>query len=146
MCCWATATPAPCHRIRRRRNRALRRAFRATVVFWVWRHPVLSVFKFNWVGKPNTKPDVQVLHNKEDNTTNLYVSWNGATEVDKWVLEGADEVGDKGWETVEELSKEGFETTFSIGSDSLTYVRVKGLDHSGNVLGESVLWNWKQLE
>ena len=104
------------------------------------------VFKFNWVGKPTTKPDVQILHNKEDNTTNLYVSWNGATEVAKWVLEGADEVGDKRWETIEELAKEGFETTFSIMSDAPTYVRVKGLDSRGKVLGEGPRWNWKQRE
>ncbi|KAJ4516435.1 hypothetical protein HRR81_005974 [Exophiala dermatitidis] len=53
----------------------------------------------SWVGKPTTAPDFWV----EDDDV-IYVSWNGATEVDRWVLQGR--VGDEDEVRVEEQDQD----------------------------------------
>jgi Arylsulfotransferase (ASST) len=96
-------------------------------------------FKYPWVGKPTTKPD-WVVPDKKGSTG--YVSWNGATEVKTWILQGsnADEP-EKQTESVAFLAaipKTGFETTISIPErNTYTQLRVVGLDKSGNRLGAS---------
>lgn len=97
-------------------------------------------FKFDWHGWPTTDPDVRILTNGED-WLSLYVSWNGATEVRKWLLQGADEPeAEEGeWETLDYADKTTFETEFEIHRMYPRYLRVKGMGSYNNVTGEEEL-------
>jgi hypothetical protein len=66
-------------------------------------------------------------------TTNVYVSWNGATKVASWrVLAGAS--GDA-LQAVATATKQGFETQVTIAAQP--YVEVQALDSAGRVLATS---------
>ncbi|KAK0658543.1 hypothetical protein DIS24_g4664 [Lasiodiplodia hormozganensis] len=104
------------------------------------------VQKAKWVGRPATKPDIKV------EGSSVWVSWNGATEVHRWVLQDADyaemdgaESGEEGfedevgesWHPVQTVEKTGFETELRFGVSTKRYVRVLALDKEGRVLGAS---------
>ncbi|KAJ5831804.1 hypothetical protein N7474_000115 [Penicillium riverlandense] len=120
------------------------------------------VSKHDWVGLPKTNPSVSLSDNE------IAVSWNGATEVATWVLEGtlkshSDMGDDAGSETrrspdgeedmddeftfISAVPKSGFETIFDIppGTSHRT-LRVVALNSTGHPLGvtESLNWDPKQ--
>lgn len=109
--------------------------------------------RFNWTGFPrDTKPRLvgevdgsSSSEEEEEGDVKLYMSWNGATEVSRWLLEGFennnndDDDDEKEKETTERrkrhsrtkrrnnsveqislVAKEGFETTYRISSSSKT--------------------------
>jgi hypothetical protein len=85
-------------------------------------------YRFDWTGRPTDNPRLAVK------ATRAYVSWNGATEVDRWeVLTGP---------TVQQLArvrtvaKRGFETALPLPAGS-GYVAVRALARNGQVLGTS---------
>ncbi|KAF8850842.1 hypothetical protein BDZ45DRAFT_167713 [Acephala macrosclerotiorum] len=88
-------------------------------------------FKSPWVGKPKAPPDIAVKGGE------VYVSWNGATEVAKWRLQSAEspDADDGEFMVVEELLKNGFETAFMFDGVEDHFVRAIALDATGNVLG-----------
>lgn len=90
-----------------------------------------------WVGKPWYAPEV-VLRPSE---SVLYVSWNGATEVDRWVLQGADweGVGRDVYEDLDIQTKDGFESRFDLSGDYPQYVRIAALDKNGEVLKHTIV-------
>lgn len=96
------------------------------------------VFKSPWVGKPRSRPDVSATAAGE-----VYVSWNGATEVSSWRLQSANSRGgDDDFITVQELERTGFETAFRLDdNDDKThrYLRLVALDKGGVVLGTSAV-------
>ena len=68
-------------------------------------------FKQEWHGTPTTAPDL-VVQTGSDGCATGYVSWNGATDVDAWVvLEGpaADQLVQ-----VSQVEYKGFETEFVV--------------------------------
>ena len=72
-------------------------------------------FRFPWKGQPAEAPAVAAEPGKEDKVT-LYVSWNGATEVDAWqVLAGG---GPGELEPVGSAPRKGFETALTLQTDS----------------------------
>ncbi|GME25905.1 Arylsulfotransferase [Neofusicoccum parvum] len=98
--------------------------------------------KRRWTGRPTTKPDIKV------EGSSVYASWNGATEVHRWVLQDADyaeldgaEAGDgdlgEAWFPVQTVEKAGFETELRFGVSVRRYVRVLALDREGRVLAAS---------
>lgn len=128
--------------------------------------------RFNWTGFPrDTKPslvgEVDGSSSSSSGDVKLYMSWNGATEVSKWLLEGFEnnnnnEEEEEEKETTERrkrpsrinrsknsvekislVAKEGFETIYRISSSSeaishkTRFVRVVALDRDDNVLGTS---------
>ncbi|UNI19309.1 hypothetical protein JDV02_005501 [Purpureocillium takamizusanense] len=101
------------------------------------------VLKFAWNGYPTTTPDLDV--SKDDaGVWRAYVSWNGATEVVQWVLQGAaadedddDEDEPDEWHVVEMALKDGFETDFVLDAGHARYLRAVALDGKGNPLGTS---------
>lgn len=130
--------------------------------------------RFNWTGTPrDTKPSLvgEVDGSSSSSSSSspsgdvkLYMSWNGATEVSRWLLEGFENSDDEEKETtrrrkrhsqinhrnnsVEKISlvaKEGFETISRISSSSeaishkTRFVRVVALDRDDKVLGTSDL-------
>lgn len=124
--------------------------------------------RFNWTGFPrDTKPslvgEVDGSSSSEEDVK-LYMSWNGATEVTRWLLEGFENNNDEEKETTEQrkrpsrtnhsknsvekislVAKEGFETIYRISSSSKAishktrFVRVVALDRDDKVLGTSDL-------
>jgi hypothetical protein len=90
-------------------------------------------FRFPWKGQPEDRPAVVAEAGPEDRVT-VYVSWNGATEVDSWqVLSGGspDELEPAG-----SAPRKGFETVVTLQT-SESYVAVEAKDGSGRVLGTS---------
>lgn len=109
-------------------------------------------FKFPWVGRPDTRPDAAMRPSEQA----LYVSWNGATEVDRWVLQSAndgsledsqdneddkkeasaaDAASDVAYKTHHAVRKTTFETKMTLPADAGEYVRAVALDASGARLG-----------
>src|SRR5215208_4664733 len=90
-------------------------------------------FRFPWKGQPEDRPAVVAEAGPDDRVT-IYVSWNGATEVDTWqVLAGGSL--DK-LEPAGSATRRGFETAVTL-STSEPYVAVEAKDGSGSVLGTS---------
>ena len=88
---------------------------------------------YDWYAEPEWPP----IATRKDGR--VWVSWNGATEVRFWRLQGArrsvDERKEAEWEDLEMVEKEGFESSFLIPRDG-TYasLRVAGLDGEKKVL------------
>ncbi|KAK5626666.1 hypothetical protein RRF57_002381 [Xylaria bambusicola] len=98
-----------------------------------------------WTGEPKAPPAVYF----EPADGQLYVSWNGATEVHRWVLQGADwadlvdaKVGE-GFDDLDVADKEAFETVFAVMDDMPRYLRVAAVDKQGKVLRHSQIVDWK---
>ncbi|GAB7337073.1 hypothetical protein MBLNU457_g2478t1 [Dothideomycetes sp. NU457] len=104
-------------------------------------------FKGKWTGRPKRRPDVAIRNGFSD--MNVYVSWNGATDVRHWRVEAA---GDRPGETIVDLQhrghdsfaplvtvpRAGFETRIQTKT-SERYVRVVGLDDKHVPLGSSII-------
>jgi hypothetical protein len=90
-------------------------------------------FRFPWKGQPEDRPAVVAEAGPDDRVT-VYVSWNGATEVDTWqILAGGslDELEPAG-----SAPRRGFETVVTLHT-SEPHVAVEAKDGSGRVLGTS---------
>ncbi|KAJ5272344.1 hypothetical protein N7478_007469 [Penicillium angulare] len=88
-------------------------------------------FRGKWKGYPTQPPDVAFVDDA------LYVSWNGATEVERWQLEAIEEDGGTS-HTVSQVFKSGFETEMIIPQHLQgSSIRVLGLDSKGSILGSS---------
>lgn len=123
------------------------------------------VFKQEWVGWPLTSPSVAL------SGTEAAVSWNGATEVVTWVLQGArlrrlatdeDEWGSASavpdvrnnteadgveFEFISAVPKTGFETIIPIPHGAAySKLRIVALDKTGSSLGATRGLEWKPEE
>ena len=92
-------------------------------------------YKFEWHGFPQTPPSADIT----DDDAEVYVSWNGATEVASWVLqcaEAKDTYNEQAWSDITEVPKITFETVIpypkTIGE--ARYLRVIALDSAGRRL------------
>jgi len=91
-------------------------------------------YRFPWTGRPTRPPDVQarVLDSRR---TELWVSWNGATGVERWrVLAGSRR---SRLTSAGAVHKDGFETRIVV-RNRRPYVAVRAIGRSGRVLGRSV--------
>ncbi|KAE8372023.1 ASST-domain-containing protein [Aspergillus bertholletiae] len=76
---------------------------------WFGYHGVTDTYRayrFPWVGKPRTNPDVAACSG--DGKMEVYVSWNGATDVQEWKVLGGTEEGKM--KKVAVVPRNGFET------------------------------------
>jgi hypothetical protein len=88
-------------------------------------------FRFPWRGHPTDEPALAVEQGSDEKVT-LYVSWNGATEVESWqVLAGStpNQLKPVGF-----APRRGFETTVDVRTVE-PYVVVQAKSASGRVLG-----------
>jgi hypothetical protein len=90
-------------------------------------------FKRDWIGKPTTVPNLVI----ESNIT--YVSWNGATEVATWVLEGAytADAADEDFNFLASVVKNGFETGIQLPEETHPFIRVAAVDADGYTLAHT---------
>jgi hypothetical protein len=96
----------------------------------------------SWTGRPYSPPTVYLR--PRDGV--IYVSWNGATEVDRWLLQGHTDVlqsssGADMFEDLVSIKKETFESSLKITAEMPTYIRLAALDRNGDVLGYSEVLN-----
>jgi hypothetical protein len=90
-------------------------------------------YRLPWTGRPVTRPAVSTAAGPDGSLT-VYVSWNGATEVDRWqVLTGS---GPDALEPVVTQPREGFETPITVSTDE-PQIAVRALDASGRPLATS---------
>jgi arylsulfotransferase ASST len=88
-------------------------------------------YRFPWTGKPAATPSVTV--SAEGNSANVYVSWNGATQVASWrVLAGS---ASDSLQAVVTATNQGFESQIAIATQP--YVAVQALDAAGRTLATS---------
>ncbi|KAK3714349.1 hypothetical protein LTR37_007935 [Vermiconidia calcicola] len=91
-------------------------------------------YKFPWVGRPETKPSVEIT----DDDAEVLVSWKGATEVADWVLQASDTKSDddKEWADLQSVPKHLFETAIPVSANvgDSRYLRVIALSESGRRL------------
>jgi hypothetical protein len=77
-------------------------------------------YKAEWVGKPNTNPDVYAC--KASSGTEVFMSWNGATEHHTWTIFGGAVNGSLS--KVISVDKAGFETK-AVVEQTLGFVKVE---------------------
>lgn len=97
-------------------------------------------YKFPWVGNPIDPPvAVSNAYGLVDNatTTEVHVSWNGATEVAKWRLYRTNESGQTKV-LIATAKRTGFETAIPFDG-YVSYAQVEALDKHGHVLGQTDL-------
>ncbi|GAB7354576.1 hypothetical protein MBLNU459_g5025t2 [Dothideomycetes sp. NU459] len=98
------------------------------------------VLKFPWTGQP-AEPPVAVVSVQ----SSVFVSWNGATEVDTWVLQHANssaETDSRGkvdvkWVDYDTIEKTTFETEIYLYCDVGRFLRVLALHKTGDIIGTS---------
>ncbi|RDW57800.1 hypothetical protein BP5796_12601 [Coleophoma crateriformis] len=90
------------------------------------------VNKFPWVGRPTTPPDIAFKDG------HVYVSWNGATEVKKWVLQASKGAG-RNLKVIQQAEKDGFETAIPVNNTNWCFVKAVALDSKSRKLGVSKL-------
>lgn len=101
------------------------------------------IIKHAWAGRPRTKPDIFLTEDE------VAVSWNGATEVDRWAVEGTNtmpdsngKIGEGNFSLITVQPKNGFETILQIGGSRNRIIRVVALDAEGNVMARSPATPW----
>ncbi|KAJ5086214.1 hypothetical protein N7532_010985 [Penicillium argentinense] len=95
-------------------------------------------YKFEFTGRPTIPPDmVAAVHATDDTNlvTTIWVSWNGATEVDVWRFYARRSQFDEPV-YVGNATKHDFETIF-IARGYLDWITAEAVDREGNVLGSS---------
>jgi len=91
-------------------------------------------FRFPWVGHPLTRPSVSAKIRSTADSTAVYASWNGDTEVASWqVLAGESPAAVKAQGS---MPDSGFESS-TILPQAYAYVSVQALGPAGQVLGTS---------
>ena len=94
-----------------------------------------TALKYHWTGQPSYPPSAVPGIAK----TSVFVSWNGATEVESWQLRFLLD-GEAG-KVVATADKTGFETEMPFPEDfdkeSMRYFIVEALDSDGHVLGKT---------
>jgi hypothetical protein len=89
-------------------------------------------YRQGWIGRPTTPPALAAR--RGDNSTAIYASWNGATEVATWeVLGGA---APDALQSIGSAPRSGFETRIVVPGLH-AYVQVHAKDAAGQVIGTS---------
>ncbi|KAI0969012.1 ASST-domain-containing protein [Xylaria arbuscula] len=102
--------------------------------------PVIAyrAWKADWIGLPKWPPSIAA--NTTMNGTTVYVSWNGATEVENYVLFTSNNItGLNGAGALTAVSKrKGFETSFHV-NERRRFARIAALHLNGTILGYTMV-------
>ena len=89
-------------------------------------------YRAQWTGKPRSVPDVVACKpaRGEGNKVQVYVSWNGATDVTEWKILG----GSNGEKVLDLIEKKGFETgvAVDVGFENVDAIVVEALGGVGD--------------
>ncbi|KAF3763600.1 hypothetical protein M406DRAFT_263071 [Cryphonectria parasitica EP155] len=98
-------------------------------------------FRLDWMGAPYWPPDIAARRGEEHDDVDVWVSWNGATEVRRWALLGSSSPDDlNGADKIMQIvEREGFETQFWVPlmPEDITHVRAAALNEAGDVIGST---------
>lgn len=108
-------------------------------------------YKFEFVGRPTTPPDlVSSVWGTDDSNlvTTFWVSWNGATDIDRWNFYAQASQFDKPV-SIGNTTKTDFESMY-IASGYFDWVSAEAVDRDGHVLGRSEVHrtefpDWQQV-
>ncbi|KAL7621598.1 hypothetical protein AAE478_008923 [Parahypoxylon ruwenzoriense] len=105
------------------------------------------VYKYEWHGWPISPPSTAIRRNSARNW-NFYVSWNGATEVSKWILQGSQNISaaNEGWKELNRMKKTGFETAFDLRRSYPRFLRAVAVHAKGHMLGASIPLDVREVE
>ncbi|CAM1504161.1 Fc.00g017520.m01.CDS01 [Cosmosporella sp. VM-42] len=99
---------------------------------------IYRAWKGDWEGKPSWGPNIS--SNVEDGKRSIYVSWNGATAVENWVLLlSSNQTNLDGPEKVANtLPRLGFETGFELQLPlAASFARIAALNENGDIIGST---------
>ncbi|KAF2734421.1 hypothetical protein EJ04DRAFT_512544 [Polyplosphaeria fusca] len=89
-------------------------------------------YRLPWQGMPITVPDIHY----DRNASEVFFSWNGATEVEEWMVYTANETNTTSWNNVTTVRRSGFETVVDLSDLELeTFIRGKAINSTGDTLG-----------
>ena len=95
-------------------------------------------FRSNWTAYPTTNPNISISNNATTNAYDVYVSWNGATEVKLWHMYHGPSNDGTNLAWIQSANRTGFETYMSVplsstGTDG--YFQVVAADNGNRTLG-----------
>lgn len=91
-------------------------------------------YKLDWVATPWWDPSIALKDAKAGDNLDVYVSWNGATEVREWVVRAGS------GKVLARSARTGFETVLTISSKHTTGLQslwAEALDKNGKVIGST---------
>ena len=88
-------------------------------------------YKFEWTGTPSYPPSIAA--EAQGGGLAVYASWNGATEVARWLVLGGS--SPQALHPIGQAARSGFETAISV--PAAPYVQVQALDSAGVIIGHS---------
>lgn len=94
-------------------------------------------FKADWLGEPLQPPALSALANSSQSSIQLYVSWNGATQVQFWHFYASD-FYDGPYQLVGSQRKTNFETTYIVDTHHL-YTYAEAVGAHGSLRNSSVV-------
>lgn len=115
------------------------------------RYSTYRSYKFDWVGRPASPPDIVASvygADEQGMITVIYVSWNGATDIDTWQFYARSY--ERGHDVlIGTANKTSFETMYTV-EGFMDWVTAKAIDKDGNVLGSSEVYrsdipDWKAV-
>ncbi|KAI1147322.1 ASST-domain-containing protein [Nemania diffusa] len=102
--------------------------------------PVIAyrAWKGDWVGMPSWPPSIAATTTEDG--IGIYVSWNGATEVESYVLFTSDDISalNGNGSITYVSSRTGFETSFHLREER-RFARIAALDRNGAILGYTMV-------
>jgi hypothetical protein len=107
-----------------------RQIFNASLPLGVYSY---RAYRFAWRGQPTTRPSV-AISNQSGGEVKVYASWNGATNVAAWRVEGGS--SPRALHSLGQSRRTGFETTLTLHSPG-RYLVVQALNAGGKVLAAS---------
>lgn len=106
-------------------------------------------FRQDWTATPWWDPVLALMESATEGALDVFVSWNGATEVRQWVVRGvvargtnASMIKGEG-EVLARSERTGFETKLTVDMLGLWYMWAEALDSRGNVIGKTERVNFE---
>lgn len=78
-------------------------------------------FKFEWHAEPYWDPEI-VVKPTDDNTTDIFMSWNGATDYDNWAIFSMPSSNSTRHELLTTKQRTGFETNVTLEDTDARYI------------------------
>lgn len=97
-------------------------------------------YKMDWTATPWWDPSLALKRRTSGSGLNVYVSWNGATEVREWVVRtsATGKFGQKTSKVLAKSARTGFETMLTIQqTNGLQDIWAEALDESGKIIGST---------
>jgi hypothetical protein len=98
-------------------------------------------YRFRWTGRPSTRPAIAVRR-KDLDEAYVYASWNGATEVARWLVLAGDDAAHL--HRVAGAARDGFETRVTVARGP-RFFAVRAFDRAGRALGTSAAVSLRRL-